>query len=267
MSRPKLDPIERTTIGSWKARFVPATKPVAWSSASRLTITRQDWEREWTRLEQAIAGDTLEVLKRDRSGDVIATTISLAGWPVDVVLKRPREKSGIGHWFRQSKARRAWDKALTLRAISVPVEPPLALFERAGEAVAIYERVPGPTLEKVNLEEFDAGARRTLFLRCGRLLRRIESRRLAHTDAKSSNWIIFDDPKMGPRPVLIDAYGIRWLNPWLGLFGLHRLLRAMKNHTQYTPADSLAICQGFAPHAEFTVESAEESEEGQADAH
>jgi hypothetical protein len=252
--RPKLDPIERTTIGSWTARFVPATKPIAWSSASKLVLSRQDWEREWTRLEQSIAGDTLEVLKRDRSGDVVATTISLSGRPVDVVLKRPTEKSGIGRWFRQSKARRAWDKALTLRAINVPVEPPLVLFEKRGESVAIYERVPGPTLENVNLDALDPAARRTLFHRCGRLLRRIENRKLAHTDAKSSNWIVFADPAMGPRPVLIDAYGIRWLNPWLQLFGLHRLLRAMKNHPQYTPADSLAICQGFAPYAEFAVE-------------
>jgi hypothetical protein len=33
------------------------------------------------------------------------------------------------------------------------------------------------------------------------------------------------------------------------MWGLHRLLRAMKQHPQYTPADSLAICEGFAPAA------------------
>jgi len=47
--------------------------------------------------------------------------------------------------------------------------------------------------------------------------------------------------------VMIDMDGIRKLNYWLQLWGLHRLLRAMKQHPQYTPADSLALCQGFAP--------------------
>jgi hypothetical protein len=47
--------------------------------------------------------------------------------------------------------------------------------------------------------------------------------------------------------VLVDAYGIRRLNAFLQLFGIQRLLRAMKTHPQYTPADSLAICLGFSP--------------------
>ncbi|MGC4031553.1 MAG: hypothetical protein QM754_07440 [Tepidisphaeraceae bacterium] len=121
--------------------------------------------------------------------------------------------------------------------------------------------MPGETLEKVELNAMPAAERTDFFRRCGYVLRRLEKTGLAHTDAKSSNWIVFNSPTTGPRPVLIDVYGVRWLNPWLGLFGLHRLLRAMKKHAQYTPADSLAICQGFAPNADFKVD-----QEGHADA-
>ena len=55
-------------------------------------------------------------------------------------------------------------------------------------------------------------------------------------------------------PVIIDAYGVRRLNRWLALMGLHRLLRAMRNHPQYTPLDSKHLCQGFAPEAPPTIE-------------
>jgi hypothetical protein len=37
--------------------------------------------------------------------------------------------------------------------------------------------------------------------------------------------------------------------------GLHRLLRSMKEHEQYTPQDSLSLCRGYAP---FSQPSAEE---------
>ena len=256
------EPVRRLTVGEWSGRFVATTAAVEWSAASSVAVTAEDWQREWPGVVGRLRAGSLDTLKRDASGDVTAGVVVLGGRPVDVVLKRPLEK----YWYRRAtsvvrapRARRAWDKARLVRVRGIAVEPPLAVFERRRrgvvvEAVAVFERVPGVTLESADLGATTPYARRIFFNRCGRLLRRLEMTGLAHTDAKSSNWIVFDSPARGPVPVLIDVYGVRWLNPWLGLFGLHRLLRAMKRHAQYTPADSLAICQGFAPHAEFAVE-------------
>jgi len=44
------------------------------------------------------------------------------------------------------------------------------------------------------------------------------------------------------------------MNAWLQGWSVLRLLRAMKAHPQYTPADSLALCQGFAPFARGVVQ-------------
>jgi hypothetical protein len=65
-------------------------------------------------------------------------------------------------------------------------------------------------------------------------------------DAKSTNWIVFGDgTPAGPAPVLVDVDGVRHYR-W-ATAGILRLLRAMKQHPQYTPEDSLALCQGYAP--------------------
>ena len=39
------------------------------------------------------------------------------------------------------------------------------------------------------------------------------------------------------------------------------LLRAMRDHPQYTPADSLALCRGFAPFARLREEVAADAVE------
>jgi hypothetical protein len=52
--------------------------------------------------------------------------------------------------------------------------------------------------------------------------------------------------------VLIDVDGVR-RRRWIAL-GIQRLLRSMKEHPHYTPADSLALCRGYAPHAKFVRE-------------
>jgi hypothetical protein len=70
---------------------------------------------------------------------------------------------------------------------------------------------------------------------------------LSHFDAKASNWIVQEDEKLGARPILVDVDGIRFRR-WAAL-GISRLLRAMREHRQYTVADSLALCQGYAPFA------------------
>ena len=63
-----------------------------------------------------------------------------------------------------------------------------------------------------------------LFRRVGRILRQIERFGFSHFDAKASNWIVRDDDRLGPSPVLIDVDGVRQ-RQWTAL-GIRRLLRA-----------------------------------------
>ncbi len=258
------DAIEKISIGDWSGKFkVRSNESLAFSQASRLTIHAEDWQREWPRLIGQIRADQLDVLKRDRSGDILGAQITLQGLPINAIVKRPRNKFWYRYVldaFRVSRARRLWDKARWLQVRHIPVEYPLIYMERRSlgyvvESIALFERVPGDTLDKVDLDAMNATEREDFFRDCGRILRRIEDTGLTHTDAKSSNWICFTQhTARGPYPVLIDAYGIRPLNAFLQLFGIRRLLRAMKNHPQYTPEDSLHLCQGFAPRTTPVVE-------------
>jgi tRNA A-37 threonylcarbamoyl transferase component Bud32 len=117
----------------------------------------------------------------------------------------------------------------------------------------IFECVPGKTLWQTDLDAISPPAREMLFRRIGRILRRVEQLGFSHFDAKSSNWIVRDDDKLGPTPVLIDVDGVRQRR-WIAL-GIRRLLRSMQDHRQYTVADSLALCQGYAPYARMLRES------------
>ena len=83
------------------------------------------------------------------------------------------------------------------------------------------------------------------------MLRAIEKFGFSHFDAKASNWIVFADEKAGPTPVLIDVDGIRRRN-WVAL-GIHRLLESMHENPSYVPADSFALCKGYAPFAPLGV--------------
>ena len=115
--------------------------------------------------------------------------------------------------------------------------------------MTIFERVPGESLDQVDLASISANNRDMLFRRAGRYLRIIEKTGYVHYDSKSTNWIVYQDAAHGAIPVMIDVDGIRPLNYWLQLWGIRRILRAMKQHPQYTPADSVALCEGFAPRA------------------
>ena len=96
--------------------------------------------------------------------------------------------------------------------------------------------------------------RDTMFRRLGRTLRRAEQSGVSQYDSKMSNWIIRDDEMLGPVPIIIDVDGIRRFLP--ESFGIDRLLRSMREHKQYTPTDSLALCQGYAPFARMAREAA-----------
>jgi tRNA A-37 threonylcarbamoyl transferase component Bud32 len=246
----------------WSGVFFRQYKyPYRWSAASRLEVSEKDWQREWPALLQRLEADALEVKKRSRSGDVIMADVTLGGVPVSVVLKRPKKR----YWYRYfneigrgSRARRAWDKAWRMIIRGVPTAWPLLMMEKrvlgyVTDAVVICERVTGKDLAVANLDAIELERRDMLFRRAGRILRRIERLGFSHFDAKASNWIVHEDDKTGPQPILVDIDGIR-RRQWIAL-GIERLLRSMREHRQYTPADSLALCQGYAPYSKLQRES------------
>lgn len=262
----KTDTTQFIRIGPWSGWFKSShDRPLDYALSSRLNITVEDWRREWPRLIQLIRADQLDILKSDESGDILSGQICLQGRPIDVIVKRPRNKylyRKVLNLFRASRAKRLFDKTRWLLVRRIEVEYPLIVMERRVmgypiESVAVFEKVPGTPLNQVDLSIMSLDEREMFFRRCGRILRRIEDTGLSHTDAKSSNWIVYRpeaetdtyQPTTGARPILVDAYGIRNLNYFLQLFGIHRLLRAMKDHPQYTPLDSLHICQGFSPRS------------------
>ena len=253
--------VGRLAVGGWRGLYFRKTKhPRRWSVASQLNVTDEDWHREWPILQQQIEGDTLPVLKRSASGDVLAGRVTLAGRELDVVIKRPRRR----YWYRYlnevgrgARPRRAWAKSWHLIVRNLPTAWPLAVFERrqlgyVTDTVFITERVPGPTLWQANLDAMGEEERDMLFRRTGRILRLIERYGFSHFDAKASNWIVREDDATGPAPVLIDADGVR-KRRWVAL-GIERLLRSLREKPQYTPEDSLALCRGYAPYARLKIE-------------
>jgi tRNA A-37 threonylcarbamoyl transferase component Bud32 len=252
----------------WSCHYFKQFKyPQRGFPASGLVIGSEDWRTAWAGLLEKIELDQLEVLKRTRSGDVLGGEIVLGGATIPFILKRPRRK----HWYRYineigrgGRARRAWKKAWSLIARDIPTAWPLALMERrilgyVVDQIILFERVPGVTLDQCDLDTLPADARYRLFARAGRLLRRLEEDGLYHYDAKSSNWIVRPDDRLGPTPVLIDVDGIRRVR-WIAL-GIQRLLLSMRDHPQYTPADSLALCRGYAPFAPIGLEEIEEEDQ------
>jgi len=122
----------------------------------------------------------------------------------------------------------------------------------AVDSVIVFERVPGTQLSDLDLESLAPSRRQDLFRRLGRTLRRLEDQGLKQYDSKSTNWMIVPDPKLGPIPVVIDVDGIRRITPVL--WPIDRLLRSLREHPQYTPADSREVCLGYAPFARLQQE-------------
>ena len=245
------------------AFFKHAPVPRRWAPSSAHDVTHRDWFEAWPDLLARIEADQLDVIKRSASGDVLSADISLGGRPVSVIVKRPRRKywhrwvSEIG---RGSRPRRAWRKAWKLVARDVPTAWPLLMMERrvmgyVVDAVVVFERVRGDLLAHLDLDALGTEDRDALFRRLGQSLRRMEETGLEQYDAKSPNWMIVSDEKVGPVPVVIDVDGIRADRGRAQ--AMHRLLRSMKEHPQYTPADSLALCQGYAPFAPMHREQPE----------
>jgi tRNA A-37 threonylcarbamoyl transferase component Bud32 len=247
--------------GGWSGVFTKqADLPRRWAPASRIPVAAEDWQREWPNLLARIESDQLEVIKRGDSGDVLGGEVILAGKPVAVIVKRPRRKSWrqvLTDIVRPSRARRTWIKTWKMLVREIPCEWPLLLMEKRRfgyviDSVIVFGKVDGRTLAEVDLDRIGPSARDLLFRRTGRMLRLIESLGFTHMDAKSTNWMVFDDgAPAGPMPVLVDVDGVRHYR-W-ATAGILRLLRAMKQHPRYTPADSLALCQAYAPRGEYLV--------------
>jgi len=235
--------------------------PKRWSAVSKLQLTERDWKTAWPALLGQIEADTLKVIKRSRSGDVLSGEVILNGRPVPVIVKRAKRR----YWYRYLneigrgvRARREWRKAWEAIARNLPTAWPLAFFERrvmgyVVDAMIIYEHIPGPTLGNIDLDAMTAPDREKLFRRTGKLLRRIESFGFSHFDAKASNWIVQFDNQLGPQPILIDIDGIRFRR-WKEL-GVRRLLRSMKERKAFTEADSLALREGYAPYSPDVVKN------------
>lgn len=260
--------VGRINCGEWSGLFFRATKfPKRWSQASLLKVERSQWETEFPKLLGQIEEDRLEVLKRSRSGDVLGGEITIGGTTLPVIVKRPRRR----YWYRYlneigrgSRAWRGWVKAWNLILRNLPTAWPLLVLEKRSlgyvtDSLIVFERVHGPTLRRVELDALDARGRDMLFRRAGRILRLIDNTGLSHFDAKASNWIVRPDDKLGPFPVMIDPDAVRFRR-WAAL-GIQRLLRSMKEHPQYTVADSLSLCLGYAPYSLPPQEDPPEAQE------
>ncbi len=245
-------------LGDWSGYFSKKSRHAEpWSVATTLRIDRNHWQSAWPDILERMQKDQFTVIKRDASGDVLSGEITLAGRTIDAILKRPKRKFWHGYFAdlaRPSRAMRTWEKSWMLIARNLPCEWPLLVMQRgplgyAFDSMVLFERVPGETLAKIDLNAINPADRANLFFRAGRTLRSLEQMYLAHGDAKNTNWIAFNHPGLGPLPVMLDAYGIEPLRFGNVARGIQRLLRAMKTHPHYTPADSLALCRGYAPFA------------------
>jgi tRNA A-37 threonylcarbamoyl transferase component Bud32 len=241
-------------FGPWRGHFFKKYKyPRRWAPTSELQIGKEDWQRAWPELLRKIEARELHAIKRGLSGEVLSGELQLAGRTVSVIIKRPFKR----YWYRYfneigrgSRAWRAWRKAWTLIVRDIPTAWPLAMFQKRKvgyitDSIIVLEKVEGSVLAHADLDAMDANERETLFRRTGHILREIDDFGLSHFDAKATNWIVQEDARLGARPILVDADGIRFRR-WRAL-GIERLLRAMRDHPQYTVADSLALCQGYAP--------------------
>ena len=135
----------------------------------------------------------------------------------------------------------------------IPTAWPLAVMQKRQlgyitDSAIVLERLEGQGLVTADLEAIAAAQRETFFRRLGGILRKIDQTGMSHYDSKSSNWIVQQDEILGPRPILIDVDGLRFRR-WPAM-GMHRLLRSMREHGQYTPADSLALCLGYSPFSQ-----------------
>lgn len=241
----------RLSVNGWEGLCFLRTKfAPPFSRAAALTLTPDDYAPELTRLLAQLDADTLYPLKRSKSADVLAAEITLAGVPLQVVVKRPFRRYPyryVTELGRGTRAWRGWWKSWLLLARSLPTAWPLAFLERRVSGVAVdqlllTERVPGPQLDKLPLDTLSPDARDAAFRKVGGLLRRIDDTGIVHFDTKASNFIVH--PQCGP--VLVDVDGVRPYR-WRGE-GLRRTLQSLHDHHKsFTPQDAQSLRLGYNP--------------------
>ena len=242
----------RLAIDGWRGHFL--RRPVLERFYSRLAptgITADDWRQAWPCMLAGLGG-AWHRFKHDHSGTVAGGSIQLGGQQLDIVAKQPR-RTRPEQWLidlaRPARARRSWIKTWKLLLRGLPTEIPLLLMEhrRLGTAVdniVVYERVPGPTVERMPLNPLAPEVRRQLLQRIGRTLRMTDSLGVAHLDAKTSNWIAVEGTD-GLYPVMLDCDGVRFYRARTA--GLRRLLKALARHPDFVADDATAVCNGYAP--------------------
>ncbi|MFT3786402.1 MAG: hypothetical protein QM770_09575 [Tepidisphaeraceae bacterium] len=217
-----------------------------WSKASSIVPSTETWQK----LLPTLRDDTGHVMKRDRSGSVIAKTIEVDGQTLELIVKRPTFKPGFKGWLqrrRTSRVRQVWKRATRLLSRGIDCEWPTLVLDRhergaLADQLIVFERVPGTVLSELDLAGL--GSKRDLLMRrLGSVLRTIESLGWSHFDTKTTNWIITTDCFGDPQPILIDVIGVRFY-PWRG-FSLKRLIRALKTHPQFTEIDERALRCGY----------------------
>lgn len=245
------------TAGGWSGYCFKRTKfAYPWSAISGMEFESADWARAWETLSVKMAAGELKYLKRSESGDVMAAEIEVGGRKLELVIKLPLRKQShryVTDVLRGDRALRAWKRAWELIARDIPTAWPVMILRRTVmgypmESAVVFERVIGKPLARVDLEAMSRKDRDGLFRRLGRLLRRIDETGYYHRDAKSDNVMV----DRAGRPILVDLDGVRTLT--FGRWSLPRMLASMKAHKQYTPADSMALCRGYAPFAEIQAE-------------
>lgn len=228
--------------GEWKGNFVRRFKyPKAWSAMSHREWSTEDWEDGWDGLlRQIIGGQMMAEGKQILSGKM-----ALGGHEVGVLVQR------------LPFGARAWRNAWELIYRDIPTLWPIAVVRRkvmwiTVESLLVVERPTGRWLSRMDLDELTAEERGRLFGRLGRTLRRLDQSGLYHKSASADRWWVLEGSAGGPVAVLADVMGVRRNNGWG--WSMPALLRSLKQNEQYSPADSLELCRGYAPFARIRQE-------------
>jgi hypothetical protein len=234
----------RFNSGEWTVNFVRRFKYAKpWSSMSGRECTAEQWQQGWIGLLDQIAGGKLTALAE--LSQTLSGQVTLGGQVVDVLVRRMP-------W-----GGRAWRKAWELVYRDIPTLWPMAVVRRkvlglTAEALLIVERPAGEWLARMDLDALSAEDRQRLFGRLGRTLRRLDQSGLYTRSANANHWWVATGLMGGPVPMLAEVAMLRRNTGWG--WSMSSLLGSMKDHPQYMPEDSLALCRGYAPFARMRRE-------------
>ncbi len=183
---------------------------------------------EWTQwLGQLTTGSSslsgYAVLKYSRTGEVCRATLPVGDGALDVICKQSRSHGWrtLARVFRQSRARRNFDRAVILLRAGINTARPLALLERgfpSAEAWLISEYVPDLVdLDHIALRRLSEVApdrkylvKRGILLAVMDLFDRLRQHNLSHRDLKASNILLrhWDGDGAPASAWLVDVDGL-----------------------------------------------------------